>query len=328
LVLHLSGAETKSVFGLLGSNENAATFALGWALEKSPYLLRALLDSLELSSNFGETVVTLQRFAEDRGFSDIELRCANAFHVIVEAKKGWQLPEPSQLERYAPRFARDVRGQELIVSISAASEFFAERLPRAVAGIPVKHLSWSSVNALAATARSNAKSSIEKLWLFELSTHLEQYTMSRQTNDNDVYVVSLSSKPIVEGSKYTWIDVVEQDRRYFHPIGPTSSWPTTPPNYIGFRYEGRLQSIHHVRSFQVISSPSHVDSRWIETDQDHFLYELGTPIVPHKQVRTGNLFQGQRVRCAIDTLLSGDFETIFAARDETKRRKEAYEAVG
>ena len=29
----------------------------------------------------------------------------------------------------------------------------------------------------------------------------------------------------------------------------------TPPNYLGFRFEGRLQRVHHVESYEVITQP-------------------------------------------------------------------------
>lgn len=62
--------------------------------------------------------------------------------------------------------------------------------------------------------------------------------------------------------------------------------------------------------------------RWPESDADHFIYELGPVMKPPKDVRTGNLFRSTRTWCAIDTLLSGEFETISDAANETKRRLE------
>jgi hypothetical protein len=55
--------------------------------------------------------------------------------------------------------------------------------------------------------------------------------MERQT-DNNVFVVGLGQNPMVPGQTHTWIDVVERDKCYFHPVG--NHWPVQPPNYIGF----------------------------------------------------------------------------------------------
>lgn len=41
---------------------------------------------------------------------------------------------------------------------------------------------------------------------------------------------------------------------------------------------------------------------------------------PARDMRTGNIFRNGWAWCAIDTLLSGAFNTISDARDETARR--------
>jgi hypothetical protein len=132
-----------------------------------------------------------------------------------------------------------------------------------------------------------------------------------------VFVVSLGSGPMVERGSHTWIDVVEKDHCYFHPVG--GGWPVEPPNYMGFRYYGRLQSVHHVGSFEVVQNLVEVNPLWVPTQEDHFVYELGPPMRPAREMRTGGIYRSGRVWCAIDTLLSGAF-TISDARDETKRR--------
>ncbi len=141
--------------------------------------------------------------------------------------------------------------------------------------------------------------------------------MERQL-DNTVFVVALGKKAMVKGRTHTWIDVVEKDGCYFHPVG--NNWPVQPPNYIGFRYNGKLQSVHHIDSFEVVEDLSSYNPRWLKTDFDHFVYKLGPAMRPSREVRTGKIYMNGRVWCAIDTLLSGAFATISDARDETKRR--------
>ncbi len=141
--------------------------------------------------------------------------------------------------------------------------------------------------------------------------------MERQS-DNNVFVVSLGRQPMVEGQTHTWIDVVEKDRCYFHPVG--NNWPVQPPNYVGFRYFGQLQSVHHVDHFEIVENLSIYNPLWPETEVDHFVYHLGPPMRPSVEVTTGNIFRNGRVWCAVDTLLSGAFATISDARDETQHR--------
>ena len=143
--------------------------------------------------------------------------------------------------------------------------------------------------------------------------------MTMQNADSNwVYVVSLSSGSPT-GSKLTWIDVVEKERRYFHPVG-INGWPKEPPNYIAFRYYGKLQSIHHVESYSVFDDPhnkfSEIPSaKW----EPHFLYELSRPFAPTNDVRSGNLHNGRRW-CMLDTLFLA--RTVSEAVEMSKQRAE------
>ena len=117
-----------------------------------------------------------------------------------------------------------------------------------------------------------------------------------------VYVVSLSKKSIKENSDYTWIDVVEKDKCYFHPI--RKGWPDVPPNYIAFRYDGQLQSVHYIESYQVVADLSAINESWpkknTDSDPDLLLYKLGPAMKPSVTIRSGPIWN-RRIRCAIDT---------------------------
>ena len=61
-------------------------------------------------------------------------------------------------------------------------------------------------------------------------------------DSNKVYVVSIAQgNP--ENCSITWRDIVKKKNKYFHPKGG-KGYIKNPPNYIAFRYDGRLQSIH------------------------------------------------------------------------------------
>ena len=122
------------------------------------------------------------------------------------------------------------------------------------------------------------------------------------------------------GGTTTFIEVVEQFRKYFHPIGP--GWPVNPPNYIGFRWRGQLQSVHHVDAYEVITNfhPHFATVPSAEVDQ-HFLYYLGPPIRPAHGVKTADIYPSGRVWAHLDLLLTS--ATIIEARNKTKEREEA-----
>lgn len=322
MTLLIRSITTESVFGLYGNDENSASFGLGWVLEKS-HNYRGLV----VKEIFGEVLdvnevtISLQKHSVEGGFTDVELNSANRFHAVLEAKRSWNLPTEEQLRRYLPRLTSGTADFKRLVSISAAHREYALRhLPGSLEGVPLTHLAWGDLLRLAKDARHSAASYQEKLWLEQFCQHLQEFVSMDRTKDNSVFVVSLSNALMVEGNAHTWIDVVEIDQSYFHPVG--GGWPVDPPNYIGFRYHGRLQSVHHIKKFEVIENVADVNPLWFPTDSDHFVYRLGPGMRPPREMRTGNIFRNGRVWCAIDTLLSGAFNTISDARDETKRRLE------
>ena len=322
MALTVRGLEPQSVFRLNGADENSATYALGWILEQSPHFLSAILQAA-----FGEAldasncVITLQSHGDDRGYTDLEMQAGLNFHAILEAKRWWAAPGTPQLKRYVGRLIAAKAERKRLITVSAANAQMAYRsLPHSLNGVPIVHLSWTDLRYTAQQAKAAASRFEEKLWLTQLIRHLQEFVSMERQTDNKVYVVSLGSDPMVVGKTHTWIDVVEKDGSYFHPVGSGNSWPVQPPNYIGFRYGGKLQSVHHIEAFDIVTNVAKRNANWLETDEDHFVYRLGPPIRPQQAVKTGNIFRNGRVWCAIDTLLSGAFGTISAARDETKRR--------
>ena len=134
---------------------------------------------------------------------------------------------------------------------------------------------------------------------------------------NMVYVVALSHDTFADGH-ITFIDVVEKHGRYFHPVG--NHYPTSPPNYIAFRYNGRLQSIHFVENVEVITQfGRYFPGTSNERVEPLFLYTLGPTIRPDHEVRSGPI-RNMRCYCMLDTLLT--CETVQEALQKTKHRLE------
>lgn len=327
--LSIYKSQCEGVFGLNGYDENSATYALGWTLKQSPALLQLLFERILNSTMVvdpSQVTIELQKTGLDNGFTDIEIRLPSLFHIIVEAKKGWELPKPQQLRKYISRFSpKNHHGQScrsVLLSMSAVSEEIAQlRQPPEVAGYPLEHLSWGMLRQLIKKANTQTKGFEEKLWLRELEKHIKGYDSMRSPTDNMVYCVVLSGNEIRKNSGYTWVDVVTKDNCYFHPLG-VKGWPATPPNYIAFRRKGRLMSVHYVEAFDIVSDLQSINENWPSNKKDCLLYHLGPPMKPEVPLKNGNIYNNQRLWCALDTLLSGAFETIAEARDESKRRIE------
>lgn len=320
MTLNLHDREVNNVFSLLGDSENAITSSIAWTLSQCPVLLDDLCKKLALARPPLNIRVAAQSFGSDRGFTDIEIYETGAIHIIVEAKRGWWLPDQRQFKRYMPRFreSRTPYGKCLLVSMSEASQAFAKlHLPTKIDGIAVRHLSWRDILLIIKISRHRSRSLDEKRWLNQLSMFLEGIASMQNQRSNNVYVVSLGVGEISPGSGYTWIDVVEKHQKYFHPVG--HGWPAEPPNYIAFRHHGELKSVHHIRKYKVVSNPRDANPKWADNPIPHFVYDLGRPIRPQKPIRSGPI-RNTRRWCLIDTLLSGEYETISEASNASRQR--------
>jgi len=320
--LKLRGHEVNDIFDLLGGDENAITSAIAYALSRSSSLL-ALFLRVVLGEDpvHGTSELLLQTHESATGITDLELYSPGALHLILEAKRGWILPHQSQLSKYAGRrsFLLGRETERRIVTLSAcSSEYASQHLPSSVKGVQVRHVSWRVLTRLAGRA-SRAGPRRERGVARDLSLYLRRITAMQNRQSNLVYVVSLSLET-PRGWRVSWKDVVAKKRIYFHPMG--AGWPKEPPTYIGFRYEGRLQSVHFIKSYAVIdnlhSACEEIPSTSIAPS---FLYRLGPAIRPAKDVKTGALYRNGRVWCALDLLLT--CRTIADARRLTEKRVKA-----
>lgn len=182
---------------------------------------------------------------------------------------------------------------------------------------PVVHCSYREIFKIAQESYIKSNHS-QKRMLNEFCEYMKGWMTMQNTNSNRVYVVSLS-RVCPEGCDFSFIDIVKKFKKYFHPFG-VSGWPKEPPNYIAFRYDGKLQSIHFIEKY-IVTSNLHDELKVMpdfEEDGDYFVYRLGPAIVPQKEVRTGNIYRNGRIWAMLDTLLTCD--TISEARDLSNKR--------
>jgi hypothetical protein len=296
------------------------TFALGWALREAPTFLALLLSENGIAAGDGDLVIRLQEHADEGGYTDIEVESAGRFFVLIEAKRGWELPAAQQLNlyRHRPAFVRSQAPTKTMLVLSECSANYAiAHLPFVeLEGVPICPLTWRNIADLARLARSQSRSYYEKGVLDAVLTYLGGLVSMQRQDSNWVYVVSLGGGTY-PGWNISWIDIVAKRSRYFHPFG--KNWPKEPPNYIAFRYWGELQSIHHVEDYEVVTDLHSVFPEIpSETIGPTFVYHLGQRFRPDHQVRTGALYRAARVWCLLDTLFTS--QTISEAREETDRR--------
>jgi hypothetical protein len=266
----------------------------------------------------GEAQLRLQHYWKKKGITDIEILLSNRLHLIAEAKCGWHLPKYSQLKKYASRLRRSQTRQKKILVLSECSKTYAENYLDAleVKGIPIEPISWKSVDGMISRAFRSG-SHAEKRLLRDLQTYLGKVTKMQDIDSNKVFVVSLGHGTH-SGWKISWVDVVRERRRYFHPMG-IKGWPKEPPNYIAFRYRGKLMSIHHIKGYEV-GTDLHKYLREIpkKKRKPFFIYKLGPAIKPSREIPNGAVYPNGRIWCMFDTLFTSN--TIAQARDITKKR--------
>ncbi len=320
--------QIESPFDLLGSDEDAITGAIAWTLKQSPTLLTAMVASLTgYTGSMADVQLHFQRSEREKGRTDLEIVVPDEVHLILEAKKGWELPTRGQLELYTRR--RSLAGSRakirMIITLSQADARYAGLfLPPAINGFPVRHLSRRDLAATLTRAIAATSGLHEKKSLRILGEYLNKTMSKPNLLSNQVYVVSLSSKlPTPSWVGTTFVDVVERHRRYFHPVG--AGWPMTPPNYIAFRYGGALKAIHHIDEAVVTKDLADVAPGKLApcpVAHPHFLYSLGPAMRPHHHVPAGpKVRQSTRVWAALDLLLTAP--TITEAMLESKKRAAA-----
>lgn len=319
LTLHREPVPT--IFHLLGRMENDLTYGLGWCLSQVPVFLDRVGEKLGVRGLSQDATIRLQEGQAGTGITDIEVHSPARAAWIIEAKSGFTVPGLTQLRQYADRLQQlpdplAVKGLAVLAQSDRRETWLPSQLPREVAGIPIRAVSWRQVRQGAREARALIGHAGRRL-LDEYIRYLDAVVPMKNETSNMVYVVSLSRSPFGDT---TTVEMVEKHRRYSHPVGGgRGGWPTEPPNYLAFRYGGLLQSIHHVDDYEVITDfhPHYLGVPSVEI-APHFLYHLGPPMRPSKLTPTGANWRDTRVRCFIDTLLT--CATIAEARAETARR--------
>ena len=320
LVLH--GEEIESFFDLLGHDENGLTYALGWNLANNISFLRIFLSRItgkKYQYKTKNSEIRLQNYGEkDHGFTDIELILDNKMFIVIEAKIGWALPTSNQLNKYCSRFddftAFDTK---LVVISECRKEFAKQQLEKVNAKVSIEYISWRDIHGLIDKAFVES-SRYQRKNLNSLKAYFKEVISMQRNDSNKVYCVSLSSKK-AERSMLTWIDIINKKRVYFYPVG--KNWPSDPPNYMAFRYDGKLQSIHHVDSYEIVTKLwEHLpfdEEDWEPT----FLLKLGPPFKPSHEVKNGNIWSNGRLWIDLDTLFT--CETVKDALTLTQQRVES-----
>ena len=315
-----------SVFQLLGENENDITYSIGYVLANSESFLLKFLKLLQITPKKSDNVqIILQQNTSEDGktnITDLEIVEEEVFHVIIEAKRGFQRLPTDQIRRYAQgKIFKEKEGiQKRLAFFTDASEEYAKAMfdNSPIEGLPIEIIPYREIYKRLSFSLSDSNNA-EKYLINQLKTYLEKIITMQKIDTNWVWVVSLGDGGIPNIS-LSFKEIVKQKNLYFHPIG--NGYPSEPVTYIAFRYEGKLQAIHHVDSFEAFTDFSEIEDSDFSTggETPHFLYRLGKPILPNHEVKNGSqLVMANRVWCMLDTLLTCN--TIWEAKELSEQRE-------
>lgn len=323
--LYIFNNKIDSIFQLLGQKENDISFSVGYAFSNCRHFLVKFLQHININAPIdpNKIKIRLQTHEKNKGFTDFEIIQENEFHIVVEAKRGWNFPSIHQLEKYAtrPSFAISAAKDKRIIVFNESIPSFTKTHfgITSINSIPVDVISWNDIQKIASSSKTIGRD-FENRLLKELNIYLDKISSMQKIDSNWVYVVSLGSG-IPNKWDISWQDIVNKYSKYFHPVGGSKGgWPAEPPNYIAFRYGGKLQSIHHIDKYEVFTDPSlYFTTIPKETWNPHYLYHLGHAIRPTREVKAGKkIIRSMRVWAMIDLLLT--CETIQDARDKSHLR--------
>ncbi|MEI6347854.1 MAG: hypothetical protein WCP69_07905 [Bacteroidota bacterium] len=323
--LYIYNNKIESIFQLLGQKENDISYSVGYAFSNCRHFLQKFLQHIKIKTPFDpdKIKIRLQTHEKEKGFTDFEIIQDNEFHIIVEAKRGWTFPTKDQLDKYAtrPTFVSSTAKDKRIVVFNESIPAFTKTHfgITAIRTIPVEVVSWNDIQKIASSSKAIGRDTENRL-LKELNIYLDKISSMQKIDSNWVYVVSLGSG-IPDKWSVSWQDIVNKHSKYFHPVGGSKGgWPAEPPNYIAFRYGGKLQSIHHIEKYEVFTDPSiHFTTIPTVTWDPHYLYDLGPAIRPSHEVKAGKkINRSMRVWAMLDLLLTS--QTIQDARDKSNTR--------
>lgn len=132
------------------------------------------------------------------------------------------------------------------------------------------------------------------------------------------FCVALGQTP-GHGWERSTLQVLLEDGKYTHPAG-VNGWPRTPPNYIAYRWSGKVHAVHHIDSSDLIDDPADfIDGIPRHgTDHGYFAYTLGPRIGPPVPLPAGRNYRDTRLWVALDLLFTS--ATLEEAVAATKAR--------
>jgi hypothetical protein len=325
------GRQVTSPFGLLGQDENALSFALGYTFAQCPNLLHAFLKDIGLRglrhAALKHCSLLLQEHGSKRGLTgitDLELHLPGCFHVIVEAKVGLSTPTVEQCVKYLPRFQEKNEPTKRLVALLQISQSFSERYYRASPSLKELLIpyTWTSlIPHCIHDQRWCPQTTLPGYWVRSFQRFLEEeYNMKCFTEE--VWIVSASQVPLWPNG-LSHYDTHVKGRIYYRQDRHTKR-----PLYLALRTQGRIEALqrvlrveHEVQPVNCIPALKNVPHGW--PSEPHTIWHLGEPVKLPNPIPTDDAaMRGRMVSCDLDILLSSSSIKQAVARMQKRSRRE------
>lgn len=326
--LHAYNRLVGSPFGLLGTDENALSFALAYTFQQCPPLLQRFLKQLGID---GFSRRSLQKARLDvqyhgvgqsnTGITDIEIRLRGHFHVIVEAKVGFGVPTIGQCQKYVRRLINGNEPvQKLVAIVQSPDERFASKYCVQDKNLSKRLVRFFWPKLLPQCLRlmlDNSAAPLEKEWARCFYNFLDQ-EFSMKAFTNEVWILAASTDPLWHKGMSHW-DIHQKYKLWWayndHSVRPL---------YFAFRVDGELDAIwrvhkieHEVPIIDRVPNMRNIKLRWPK--EPATIWHFGPPVQLGKTLRTGGGMYNRRVRCDLDLLLKCD--TVQEIEVEMGKRK-------
>jgi len=322
LPLFLHGKQIFSDYQLIGSDENALTFALGHCLSRDRKFLSAFLKKCQFKGVTSDAEVHLQKKEReskkkrDSGIVDLEIIIHDRLQLIVEAKVGGDYPTIDQIRKYIKRLDRGIESKVIVLTVITDDK--AKNNLRRQFRKKIGFLIWSDILGLSKKLAVQDDSTFN---LRTLSTFMKEvYDMSINAQE-EVWIVPLSIKWKAKSA-----DIIVADFHVQHRFWVMGDWRTRRSIYMGFRYNGYLKYIGRImridrglKSSEIVPKfPKISREFWPEKNGPFDVVRLEKLIPFPQKLRSGNI-HNRHVYCDFDLLLTSD--SILEAESRMKERK-------
>jgi hypothetical protein len=314
-------------FGLLGNDENALTFALGYTFRECPQLLHRFLRDIGIKGLHRKSLenarIDLQRHGASAGYlgiTDLEVVIPEKLHVIIEAKVGFSLPTCEQCAQYLPRFmGSSAPIRKLVALTETADESFVDRFSAREPGLRNRLLAyrWTEliphcVSLMRKVSRTSTSSQFLR-WFYEFLDR--EYQMKAFTHE--IWIVPISKEPLWPNG-WSFLDTHLKRKVYF-----TTSYPQVRPLYIAFRVRGHVTALNRVMRIEhevpLVDRVPELKNKVEWAGEPFSIWHLDDPVPLPKPIPTGGRLWQRHVWCDVDVLLQS--KTVKEVEDRMRARR-------